>query len=408
LLFTQNVLFAQGTPTLSGNNAFTGINTFPNINNVRYVDGVKFTTIAGALSDPGAKIVVVPDNYAGADSVPAANQILVDFRGGSLKIWGGTSGGTQSSRLLLFNSTVVNDSLALVQDNTFSTFFQRLATNTPTYISAVPTGSIPDGTARSLFRAYGTDIVADPINFESVDMESERVPATSPGGPLTVYYFAKTRIGGTGLHRPVLAQIGGINLLYMDPTLGCIVTAPKSVDTFGAAADFLTTGCGKGDLVLGVNGRALRTVNAAGNNTIPLISANNSNQVVLAANTSNPAIVQRSMIIQGSISTGSFTHSNTVPRTYTFPDANMSIFIGRGTLTYAAIPAQTCQERTFSLIGVLTTGIVTASPTSDIGSNLSYGGARVSASGTVAVRVCNPTAVALTPNPVSWNIQVAQ
>lgn len=42
-------LFAQ-TPTLSGNNAFTGTNTFPVINKILYVDGVKNTTLGGALS----------------------------------------------------------------------------------------------------------------------------------------------------------------------------------------------------------------------------------------------------------------------------------------------------------------------------------------------------------------------
>jgi len=375
---------------------------------VRYVDGVKFRSIAEALHQPGTGIVIIPSNYRGSDSVPKANQMLIDLRGGMLKIWGGTNGGTQSSRVLLFNSTMVNDSLALVQDNTFGTYFQRLAANTPTYMSVAPTGVIPDGTARSLFRAYATDIVADPVNYESVDMESERAPAATPGGPLTMYYFAKTRTGGAGSHRPVAAQIGGINLLYMDPLMGCIVTAPASVDRLGAAVDFHTNGCSKGDLVLGVNGRALRSVNATGNTTVPLISANNNDQVVLAANTANPTVVQRSMIIQGSAATANFTHSNSAPRTYTFPDANMAMFIGRATLTYAAIPAQSCQERTFFMAGVHTTGIVTASPAAEIGTNLYYGGARVSAPDTVAVRICNPTITPLTPSPVSWNAQVVQ
>jgi hypothetical protein len=319
-----------------------------------------------------------------------------------------TNRGTQSSRILLFNSTIAHDSLAIVQDKTFGTYFQRLAANTPTYVSAAPTGFVPDGTARSLFRVYATDIVSDPVNFESVDIESERTPASTPGGPLTMYFFAKTRIGGTGSHRPVAAQVGGINLLYMDPTLGCIVTAPKSVDMLGAAVDFLPTGCGKGDLVLGVNGRALRSANASGTSTIPLISANNNDQVVLGSNTTNDTIVQRSLIIQGSTSTATFTHSNTAPRIYTFPDTNMAMFIGRETLTYGEITAQSCQERTLSLAGVLATGIVTASPVSDIGTNLNYGGARVSAPGTVAVRICNPTGVALIPKSVSWNVQVVQ
>jgi len=376
--------------------------------NVRYVDGVKFRSIADALHQPGSKIVIVPGDYTGLDAVPASNQLLVDFRRGGLKIWGGTSGGTQSSRILLFNSMVANDSLALVQDKTFGTYFQRLATNTPTYVSVAPTGFVPDGAAKSLFRVYATDIVADPVNFESIDMESERALASTPGGPLAMYYFAKTRTGGTGSHRPIAAQIGGINLLYMDPALGCIVTAPKSVDALGASVDFLSRGCGKGDLVLGVNGRALRSVNAAGNDTVPLISANSSNEVVLAANTSNPTIVQRSMIIQGSTATANFTHSNTASRTYTFPDANMSIYIERGTLVYSAIAPQSCQERTLSVRGALTTGIATASPAADIGSNLYYGGARVADAGMVAVRICNPTAAVLTPNSVSWNAQVVQ
>lgn len=37
-------------PTLAGNNAFTGNNTFPNINNIFVVDGVKYTTVAQALT----------------------------------------------------------------------------------------------------------------------------------------------------------------------------------------------------------------------------------------------------------------------------------------------------------------------------------------------------------------------
>jgi hypothetical protein len=74
------------------------------------------------------------------------------------------------------------------------------------------------------------------------------------------------------------------------------------------------------------------------------------------------------------------------------------------TLTYTAISAQTCQEQTATVTGSTTSMLGQASPQTTLGSvNLSWS-AWVSSSGTVSVRVCNPSNGSITPNAVTWNI----
>lgn len=313
-----NIVLAAPTPNLWGNDQLTPTGTFYTINIfnasgalvrgpenwvLQGTSPISLTAItpstpavsySGAvLLNPGSDQTIstgnltISNNLAVAGNSAITGNEVVTGSGsvqGGLTVKGGGSG-TQGSVVKLFSSAAfTDDNMDIVEDTTFSTYFRREHANTPTYISAVPNGTIADGTAKSLFRIYGTDVAADPTNFESCDFESNVIPVTSPGGPLAVYYWAKTRISGTGSHRPILVQVGGINLMYMDPTVGCIVTCPASVDSFGSAADFITAGCGRGDLVIGRNGRALRSVNNAGTNTIALISADSSDSAVIAQN----------------------------------------------------------------------------------------------------------------------------
>jgi len=84
---------AFANPILSNPAAAQVINDFdlslPLLNNIRWVDGTKFTTIQGALDDAGAVVVIVPDDYAGAEETSVgATQVILDFRGGRLRIRG--------------------------------------------------------------------------------------------------------------------------------------------------------------------------------------------------------------------------------------------------------------------------------------------------------------------------------
>ncbi len=84
------------------------------------------------------------------------------------------------------------------------------------------------------------------------------------------------------------------------------------------------------------------------------------------------------------------------------------VLLGSGTLTYTAIAAQTCQEQNLTVTGAATTGAASASPQASLGNtNLSWS-AWVSASGTVSVRVCNPSAASITPSAVTWTALVVQ
>ncbi len=87
------------------------------------------------------------------------------------------------------------------------------------------------------------------------------------------------------------------------------------------------------------------------------------------------------------------------------------VFMAQGvapTAAWTSIAAQSGQEQTFTIAGVLTNGIASASPTTDLGNTNLVWSARVSAANTVTVRIVNPTSGALTPNAVNWNILVIQ
>jgi hypothetical protein len=118
----------------------------------------------------------------------------------------------------------------------------------------------------------------------------------------------------------------------------------------------------------------------------------------LGVNTTNP---QFNLDVTGS---GRFTGAVTIGN----GTATNKILMGSGTLTYTAIAAQTCQERTITLTGSAVTGIAMASPAASLGStNLSWS-AWVSATNNVSVRVCNPSSASITPSAVTWNVRVAQ
>ncbi len=228
----------------------------------------------GALTVDGNLITESNLSVSGTATISGAAEV-----DDGLTVASGDVSGTEATAIKLFNSNSVYAKIA--QDTTFGTTIRRTDSNTPTYVSVVPNGTIANGTAKAIWRVYGTDIKADATNFESIDLEAETVPVSSPGGPLPVYYL-KTRIGGTGQHRALVHQVGGINVLFIDPTTGAIVTAPKSGDSVGASADYVATSCQRGDINIGINGRALRSTNNAGTNTIALISADSSDSAVIS------------------------------------------------------------------------------------------------------------------------------
>ena len=75
-------------------------------------------------------------------------------------------------------------------------------------------------------------------------------------------------------------------------------------------------------------------------------------------------------------------------------------------LVYTSIAAQTCQERTATLLGATTQQTAAASPQVALGNVNLHWSAYVSKANTVTVRVCNITGGAITPNTVKWNISV--
>jgi len=75
---------------------------------------------------------------------------------------------------------------------------------------------------------------------------------------------------------------------------------------------------------------------------------------------------------------------------------------------FTSISAQNCQEGKFNLRGAAVTGVAMASPASDLGSATLLWAAYVSGPDTVSVRVCNLSAVAITPSQAGWNVVVVQ
>ena len=108
---------------------------------------------------------------------------------------------------------------------------------------------------------------------------------------------------------------------------------------------------------------------------------------------------------------GIFSHANTANRTYTLPDQTGIVALNLGglfKLTYTSIAAQTCQEQSATLPNSTTAMVAVASPGATLGNvNLSWS-ASVTAANTVTVRVCNPSAGAITPAAVGWQLRVIQ
>lgn len=78
-------------------------------------------------------------------------------------------------------------------------------------------------------------------------------------------------------------------------------------------------------------------------------------------------------------------------------------------VTFAAIGAGNCDERTFAVATAAAGAPVVASPSSNLGSvsNFSWS-ARVSTTGNVTIRVCNVTVGAATPAVANWSVAVFQ
>jgi hypothetical protein len=73
------------------------------------------------------------------------------------------------------------------------------------------------------------------------------------------------------------------------------------------------------------------------------------------------------------------------------------------TLTPASVGAATVAEQTFTVTGLTTADKVIVNAGAILNA-VSIGNVRVSAANTLAVQFCNPTAGALTPTAVTWNI----
>jgi hypothetical protein len=85
-----------------------------------------------------------------------------------------------------------------------------------------------------------------------------------------------------------------------------------------------------------------------------------------------------------------------------------NIYSGSATLTFASISAQSCQERAITVRGAVAGQGAFFSPGASLGNtNLSWS-SWVSASGTVSVRLCNPSDKTITPSSVPWNGWVQQ
>ena len=78
-------------------------------------------------------------------------------------------------------------------------------------------------------------------------------------------------------------------------------------------------------------------------------------------------------------------------------------------LTFTSVSAVTAQEQTATVAGAKIGDVVNACPPNNLGNVSLSWCARVSAANTVAVKVTNPTAGALTPtSPSTWAITVTQ
>lgn len=73
------------------------------------------------------------------------------------------------------------------------------------------------------------------------------------------------------------------------------------------------------------------------------------------------------------------------------------------TITPAQVAAATVAEQTFTVTGLTTADKVFVNAGA-IANAVSVGNVRVSAANTLAVQFCNPTAGALTPTAVTWQI----
>jgi Pectate lyase superfamily protein len=112
----------------------------------------------------------------------------------------------------------------------------------------------------------------------------------------------------------------------------------------------------------------------------------------LGVNTTNP---QANLDVNGSLRVGG---GSTIRR----------VLLRTAKLNFTAIAPQSCQEQPLELTGAETNAVAQVSPAASLGSINLFWSARVSAANTVSVRVCNPSAAALTPKSVEWNVEATQ
>lgn len=175
-------------------------------------------------------------------------------------------------------------------------------TNTPSYLNVTPNGTIGAGNAVSLFRVYGTDVNADSTNYESCDFEAysaANIGTTNEG------YWIKTRKNGTGSHRPVSFQVGGAALLHFDPVNFGTTT---STNFYG---NYVTDGCGQGDISIGMFGRGLRSTTESGTTTFALVFGAPGDQVGIGAANVNAYFVSGTQNLAGNLVGGTQVTINT-------------------------------------------------------------------------------------------------
>lgn len=143
--------------------------------------------------------------------------------------------------------------------------------NVGSYVNAMPNGPAPAATASALFGVYG--YYTDAAHFESFDIEAY--------GTIAPQYYFKTRIGAAGgAHRRLTFQIGGNNLLQIDPANAALVTTGP--DGGGSPTDsYVAGGAGAGDIVLGKNTDSLWAVKRDRSTAYRLIGSDRSDRVVI-------------------------------------------------------------------------------------------------------------------------------
>lgn len=436
--------------------SFQGPISAGNINGKRIVDGVRFSTIDTAVADCGSAPcnVEIPWTYAGLESShlvtstlgyifykPVANETVIDNRyitGTSRPNYSYTFNGQNLGQLSRFG---VTQSCSSPLDSCVGATITNFISNTMPLNNGTQTGMVSIAAVTgSITRGASGARVAAHEGYVSLSATSADTPfadvrgftssinidrATSVQGAVTAAGYtaaAHTNISTSG------ATIG--NAYGFDGQLQTVGTSRNysyhSVGNFlfenGAAIDAVDSGgtpqhilTFRGDNGIDIQplcdscGFNFKTQNGTGLFTVT--SANIVSRIAHVFSTSISINGGSSLATSNQSGTGSLcmtTNCALVTPTIGGGSTINKVLLGTATLTYTAIAANTCQEQPFTLTGALTSGIASASPTTNLGNVSLNFSARVSASDTLQVKVCNVTTGSLTPTAVSWNAMVTQ